>query len=159
MPVDTNSSERQQQLEQINTALFRISQSSIRGRRLALDDLKWQSRVELSTASFTVLNGLAGRSMRLTELAAGLHVTGPSVSRQVQILHDKGLVERVQDDKDARAMIVQLTPKGAEVIAETARSRMALLHRVLADWDDQDVERLAPVLGRLADELAKWDHR
>jgi DNA-binding MarR family transcriptional regulator len=150
---------REQQLEFLDAALFRISGSSIRGRELALEDLKWQTRVELTTASYPVLNQLVHGPLRLTDLAAALYVSGPAVSRQVSILHDKGLVERLEDENDARATIVQLSPKGAEVLAEAAASRLAMLHQVLAGWSDDEVEQMTPILTRLADELAKWDHR
>jgi DNA-binding MarR family transcriptional regulator len=126
---------------------------------LALEDLKWKTRVEVSAAALPVLSRLADNPMRLNELATALHVTGPAVSRQVQLLYDKGLVERTQDQNDARATIVRLTPKGAEVVSEAAQARMALLRQVLAGWSDEAVASLAPVLDRLAEELGKWDHR
>lgn len=156
--MDTES-QREEQLRRLDAALLRISESSFRGRGLALEDLKWQSRVELSPASLPVLNRLFDHPMRLTDLATALHVSGPAVSRQVQILHDKGLVERAQDESDARATIVQLSHRGAEVVTEAVNTRRALLRRVLTDWTDEDIGQAAPVVDRLADELSKWDHR
>ena len=151
--------QREQQLRRVDAALLRVAESSIRGRELALDDLKWQTRVELSHASFPVLSHLYEQPMRLTELATALHVSGPAVSRQVQLLQDKGLVERTQDESDGRATIVRLSPKGVEAVTEAANTRRALLRQVLAEWTDDYIEQAAPVLERLAGELAKWDHR
>ena len=151
--------QREERLRRVDAALLRISESSYRGRRLALEDLKWRTRVELTAASFPFLSRLSEGPFRLTELASTLHVSGPAVSRQVHILHEKGLLERMQDERDARATIVQLSPKGVEVVTESSKTRMELLHCVLADWSDEDVAHAAPLLERLADELAKWDHR
>ena len=150
---------REDQLRRVDAALLSIAECSFRGRELALDDLKWQTRVELSPASLPVLSQLFEQPMRLTELAAALHVTGPAVSRQVQILHEKGLVDRTQDEKDGRATIVRLSPKGVEAVTEAVKTRRALLRQVLAEWSDDYIKQAAPVLERLAGELAKWDHR
>ena len=150
---------REDELSRINQALARIAISSIRGRDLAREDLKWKTRVDLSSAALPILGHLSSSPMRLTDLAIALHVTGPAVSRQIQMLQAKGLVERTPDETDARAAIVALTPKGAEVVAEDQNSRMALLHRILESWSDHDLANLAPLLDRLAGELEKWDHR
>mgnify|MGYP003742941143 CR=1 FL=1 len=150
---------REQQLRRVDAALLRVAESSVRGRELALDDLKWQTRVELSHASLPVLSRLNEQPMRLTELAAALRVSGPAVSRQVQLLQEKGLVERMHDESDGRATIVRLSPKGVEAVTKAANTRRALLRQVLADWTDEYIEQASPVLERLAGELAKWDHR
>jgi len=151
--------DREAQLSRVDAALLSIAESSFRGRDLALEDLKWQTRVELSPSSLPILNRLTDSPMRLSELAASLHVSGPAVSRQVQILHDKDLIERGQDANDARATIVKLSQRGVEVVAEAADTRRTLLRQVLADWSDAEIKDAAPILERLAGELRRWDHR
>lgn len=150
---------REQLLDRLDAALFRVAESSIRGRELALEDLKWQTRIELTLASLPVLSCLREQPMRLTELAAALRVSGPAISRQVQLLQEKGLVERSHDENDGRATIVRLSPKGVEAATDAANTRKALLRQVLAEWTDDHIEQAAPVLERLAGDLAKWDHR
>ena len=151
--------QREQQLQSVDRSLLAISDSSLRGRNFALEDLKWKTHVELSSAALPILSQLTAREMRLNELAAAIHVTGPAISRQVQALVDKGLVARRPDEADARATVVRLSTRGVEVVTESLEARIAMLRQVFAEWSDGDLEQLAPGLHRLADELARWDHR
>ena len=62
-------------------------------------------------------------SMRLTELAASIGVGKPSVSRQVALLEQLGLVQKETDPLDARAQAITLTEAGRVKLhsAQTAR--------------------------------------
>jgi DNA-binding MarR family transcriptional regulator len=72
--------------------------------------------------------------MRLTELTATEQMTQPAITQMVRRLEDDGLLERRADPRDARAVLIQLTPRGAQVIEARRSAR---------------VERLASLLDRL----------
>ena len=56
---------------------------------------------------------LAGRSLRVGEIAARMEVVGPHVTRLVNNLEKRGLVNRVADPFDQRSRLVELTAEGA----------------------------------------------
>jgi DNA-binding MarR family transcriptional regulator len=53
--------------------------------------------------------------LTIGEIAARLHVEGPSITRTVRRMISQGLVEKYSHPLDARQVIVRLTPKGKEL--------------------------------------------
>ena len=92
----------------------------------------------LSFTTLSVLHTLSRLGpMRLTELTATEQMTQPAITQMVRRLEDDGLLQRRADPRDARAVLVQLTPRGAQVIEARRAAR---------------VERLASLLDRLSPE-------
>ena len=90
----------------------------------------------LSFTTLSVLHTLARRSpLRLGELTATEQVTQSAITQVVTRLENDGLVERRPDPRDGRAVLVHITPAGAEVVAARHANRVA---------------RLAPILKRMA---------
>lgn len=91
-------------------------------------------------------------AMRLTELAANIGVGKPSVSRQVSLLEDLGLVRKQADPFDGRAQTLTLTEEGSVQLAKTQLARKQAFRNRLAGWSPDDVEALATLLTKLNDE-------
>jgi DNA-binding MarR family transcriptional regulator len=90
---------------------------------------------------------------RVSELAEEARVDLSVISRHLQSLEANGLAERRPDPQDGRAHLVQMTPLGAEVLADT---RSVLEERVaaqLAHWEREEVTALAARLDRLMHDL------
>jgi DNA-binding MarR family transcriptional regulator len=117
-------------------------------RRLTLD------RQGLSlTAAATLTTLRRSGATRLTELAAGEGVSQPSMTALVGRLADAGLVQRRTDPGDGRAVLLTLTPAGAELLDRRREDRAARLAGPLAGLTDDDVRAIStalPALGRLA---------
>jgi DNA-binding MarR family transcriptional regulator len=93
-------------------------------------------------------------SMRLTELAASIGVGKPSVSRQVALLEQLGLVQKETDPLDARAQAITLTEAGREKLHSAQTARKAAFHNRLGDWSVDDLTSLAQLLDRLNESYA-----
>ena len=87
------------------------------------------------------------REARISELAAVDHCSQPTMTTQVRRLEDAGLTTRTVDPDDARAVLVRITDKGVQTLAQVRQDRAAAI--------DPELERLAPE-GRqaLADAVA-----
>src|SRR4051812_1941436 len=73
---------------------------------------------------------------RISDLAAFDHCSQPTMTTQVRRLEDGGLVSRITDPADARAVLISITPKGREALARVRADRGAVI--------DPYLERLAP---------------
>ncbi|MGH3508320.1 MAG: MarR family transcriptional regulator [Nocardioidaceae bacterium] len=109
---------------------------------------------ELTANQLAVL-GLLSRAGALTvgELAAAEKVRPPSMTRTVNCLADKGLVRRDPHPTDRRQVLVLLTGRADEVIAESRRRKDAWLHqrlRELTPAERQILREAAPILERLS---------
>lgn len=92
-------------------------------------------------------------SMRLGDVAEAMKLDASTVSRHVQQLGDRGLIERELDPEDARARIIVLTPAGRASLKHTFDQRRAFVTAAMSDWDEADRERLRDDLVRLTDRL------
>ena len=86
---------------------------------------------------------------RMSELADALRVDASTATRTVGRLVKAGLVERVADRNDARAVRVQVTADGATVQAAIAERRRVLFDRILEGFSTRERGQLADLLERL----------
>jgi DNA-binding MarR family transcriptional regulator len=110
------------------------------------------------TAAATLTRLVGAPPTRLTDLAVAEGVSQPSMSALVARLVDQGLLRRDPDPRDARAVLLTLTPAGEDVVVRRRADRAGRLTRALADLPPGDVALLddaLPALSRLADALRR----
>jgi DNA-binding MarR family transcriptional regulator len=100
-------------------------------------------------AGYAALARLETGEMRLSDLATRLELDVSTVSRQVRLLTDIGLVRRRPDPQDGRASLISLTDTGRIELARQRDARCELLADALDGWNDADRETLLAVLERL----------
>ncbi|QKE85584.1 MarR family transcriptional regulator [Arthrobacter sp. NEB 688] len=87
------------------------------------------------------------------ELAERTMVTSGAVSKRLDRLQARGLVERRADASDGRARTVVLTPDGRSLIDEAMAAHVANEARLLGALGARDRDTLARLLARLAESL------
>ena len=105
----------------------------------------------LSFTKLSVLHTLTRFGpMRLTELTASEQMTQPAISQMVRQLEDDGLLERRADPRDARAVLVQLTTRGAQIIEARHTARVERLSRLLGRLSPEERAAIAVAVPALA---------
>jgi DNA-binding MarR family transcriptional regulator len=108
----------------------------------------------LERSAYPLLNQiLALRDGRLSEVAAGLKVAVPTVSRQVRQLEELGLVARTQDPIDGRAVLLEVTDAGLAALQRMREEWRTTVAEILEPWPGKDREILGELLERFALEL------
>jgi DNA-binding MarR family transcriptional regulator len=128
-------------------ALFRAQVSIMRG-------LSAEFPTELmSLNEYDVLFNISrapGRRLRLKDLNRHVLISQPSVSRLVDRLVVRGIVEKTDDPLDGRGTIVQLTAKGFDEFRRAAMHHVqAITERVGGALDDDDLRELTELCDRL----------
>jgi DNA-binding MarR family transcriptional regulator len=90
---------------------------------------------------------------RLTDVAAGLRVAVPTVSRQVRQLEDLGLVVRSKDPIDGRAILLEVTEAGVDALQRMREEWRKTVAELLEPWPPKDREILGELLERFTLEL------
>ena len=91
-----------------------------------------------------------GRRCRMRELTGHLLLTQPSVSRLVERLASKGIVEKQPDPSDARGVIVALTAHGFDVYRSVAvQHAQTIAEQVGAGLDDDELRTLTALCTKL----------
>jgi MarR family transcriptional regulator, organic hydroperoxide resistance regulator len=78
-------------------------------------------------------------------------VAPPTASRMLDGLARAGLVDRIQDPDDRRAVLVSLTDEGRRAVQQKRRSLNAIRRRIAAGLTPAEQAEAAPLLRRLAE--------
>ncbi len=125
--------------ERISNAIARVY-----ARRFGLSIPEWRLIAVLGRFGPLSANGVAGRT----------YMDKVRVSRAVQRLLERGLIERAMDEEDRRRSILRLSPEGAAIRAEVAPLALDIESRlmaVLSAKDREDLDRILKLLDASAD--------
>lgn len=127
---------------------------------LAIHRLRRGLRAVLPPGQFNptqllILTQLAGRTpMRVGELAHRVHVSQPTATTVVNGLAAAGLVQRIKDTEDGRAIKVSLTELGMGRLTEVGKQEAAyldILMDALPEHERAAMLAAIPIMVRLAD--------
>ena len=122
----------------------------VRGlHRIAQVQRRAANAAPLGPVATGVLNMASEQPVHPKSAAAALDVPAQSITRAVSELVESGLVRRVEDDRDGRSYLIDVTEEG---VRERDRFRDALLARFshfLGDWSDAEVTDFAGKLAQL----------
>jgi DNA-binding MarR family transcriptional regulator len=121
-------------------------------------DAELEAQYGLSLSSVEVLGRLAaseGRRMRLSALADAAALSLSRISRIVDRLEARELIERRSCEADARAVEAHLTEAGLTLVRKAQASHFASVQeRFFDQLSDAELATLAEVFGRIAPRAA-----
>ena len=87
-------------------------------------------------------------SARAADLSDYFGIDKGSLSRQLKLLQDLGLITRETDTADRRSHRLTLTAGGRQRLARARRARRGLIRQELSRWSTGDVEAFGDLLAR-----------
>ncbi|MEI8411727.1 MULTISPECIES: MarR family winged helix-turn-helix transcriptional regulator [unclassified Kribbella] len=99
-----------------------------------------------------VLRTLAGGPTSISGLAERLEITKQGASQIVDDMERRGYVERRPDPSDARARLLQLTPKGEAALKAARRFHQAYERKLRRQFGDEVIDSMRDVLTAMAGE-------
>jgi DNA-binding MarR family transcriptional regulator len=110
----------------------------------------WLAELGLNSGSYNHLITLyaAGPEYTLTqnEIRLYVHTTHASVAQMVQRLERDGLVKRAKNPRDARSVVVKLTPKGVRLVQTAAPIHHRKIEEKLRHVSTTDRRKLMDLL-------------
>jgi DNA-binding MarR family transcriptional regulator len=140
------------QIEHALGALLRLT----RAPRFA-ETVRQRAGAEIDRAGYGVLVRVAELGpVRLSELAQYLGLDVSTVSRQVQHLEQRGLVERSPDPLDRRAALLDLSEQGRETTHRMRDAWCETVADVVKTWRPADIARFGSLLDRFVADVVKY---
>jgi DNA-binding MarR family transcriptional regulator len=103
----------------------------------------------LSLAQYHLLEPLVAGPSTNRQLAESADVSSPTATRMIDVLVARGLVTRVEDPTDRRAVLISLTPAGRQAL-EAKMEEYDAMRRQIAETLDPDERRVAAsLIGRI----------
>jgi DNA-binding MarR family transcriptional regulator len=128
-------------------------------------DLECCDRALVACCGLTVAQSYALLALQelgtvtMNEFATQMRLHGTTMTRMVDALTDKGLVERGPDPEDRRIVRVALSPAGQEMVRKLQEGKRQLLSSALADFPASEQGMVLKALERIADVLEKLSER
>ncbi|BBZ29333.1 MarR family transcriptional regulator [Mycolicibacterium madagascariense] len=118
-------------------------------------------KLELPYAQARLLSTIEDQdAARISDLAAMDHCSQPTMTTQVRRLEDSGLVSRITDPADARAVLISITDRGREVLTRVRADRGAIIDPYLERLQGDDRDALVDavrVMRKILDDAATAD--
>jgi DNA-binding MarR family transcriptional regulator len=92
----------------------------------------------------------AGRASTAIELARHMDIDAGAITRMVDRLEAKGLIERVRSDEDRRVVYLRLTKAGETTAAKVPHVLAAVNNDFLRGFSEAEWKQLRKLLARLA---------
>jgi|AntRauTorckE6833_2_1112554.scaffolds.fasta_scaffold00163_25 DNA-binding MarR family transcriptional regulator len=106
-----------------------------------------EERLGIGVSQRKILHVLHERSaVAQNVIAAALGQTESSVSRQVDYMHQKGLIDQKRDSNDKRRQLTILTLKGHTLYQEAKKLEQHYFQNLLKDMSDKDIAKLQELL-------------
>lgn len=109
----------------------------------------------LAPAQQAALAKLKHSAASMSELAGSLSVSVPTISKSIDVLEERGWVERCADPSDRRHTIVRLTANGLRVTAAMRRRTERHVAGLLAPLSERDREQVQAVVEILKQAVAR----
>lgn len=143
---------REEALTEVEQAFGQFMMSVIRNKNHTVGR-------RLDRMALMVLGTLAHHGpSRLTFVSEHTGFDVSTVSRQVAVLENEGLLSRTSDPDDRRASLLQATDKGEALMQRLKDGRRRRMARLLAEWSTDDIKqfgRLLADLNRASEEYAE----
>ena len=98
------------------------------------------------------MNETDGEPVILSKLANQLMRNINSVSELVNRMEKAGLIEKIKDLPDKRAVRIELTKKGEKIFQENAKPNLDFVDRVFSTFNERDMKSFL----RLMKKMNKW---
>jgi DNA-binding MarR family transcriptional regulator len=101
--------------------------------------------------SFTQIKALCamdvdGEDRSVKALAESMQVSLPAMSRAIDGLYERGLVDRQEDPVDRRMKRLRLTESGRAITSSLNETRLATMQEFLASLSDEEAQALTQAL-------------
>jgi len=104
----------------------------------------------LSLVNYTLLTRIAGSpGTRAADLAALFGLDKSTLSRQVNVLVERGLVKRTGERAGKRGVVLELTHDGQDALLAAGNGVRAALSGWLEGWSDREISDFAAMVARL----------
>ncbi len=115
------------------------------------------SGVNIDRPSAVILQSLVANKTarcRVQDLAIQLGIEAPSVTRKTKELEQAGLVRRITDSHDRRAIDLQVTANGRTVAKHLWKAQRAIMSHALGQWQPTERQQFVKLFQKFSHDLA-----
>ena len=117
-------------------------------RRKILESVKKEGiKHDLTVSQIEILHfiGLSGRKT-MKNISDYLKITPPSATLMIEEMEKKGLVKRINDEKDHRVVLITLTPKTKKVFVSICKRKELIFKEMISKLSEKEQKSLEHII-------------
>ena len=129
--------------DEMNNKLMKSSQETL---------LKIYKNLTIAEANAIYAIGPDGpKTMKQIAETLGVAVSTPT--RTIDRLLEKGFVNRTVGKKDRRQLLIELTPKGKELLEDIDKENLEITRKMLKGLSDEEIETFKKILLKISENI------
>lgn len=127
---------------------------------LAKGRYQQQNQIKANSVAFhalILLNQPDSPSPTMSELAAALEITKQQLTKLINDLEEKQLVQRIHDQKNRRQVYLSITPTGSQIVGQLKEAMLRCTVEGLSAYTDEELAQLDQCLVTLSGLLGKFN--
>jgi DNA-binding MarR family transcriptional regulator len=89
----------------------------------------------------------------MKQIAETLGVAVSTPTRTIDRLLEKGFVNRTVGEKDRRQLLIELTPKGKELLEDIDKENLEITRKMLKGLSDEEIETFKKILLKISENI------
>jgi DNA-binding MarR family transcriptional regulator len=106
-------------------------------------------RSEIKMLKLIKLHTTEASGVTISTLSEHLAISKPAVSQMINVLEDRGYVERITTKNDRRIVYVKLTDAGEHSLERALQAVMKVLNEIFGKMGEEDTKTLLALLDKL----------
>ncbi|MCE5236703.1 MAG: MarR family transcriptional regulator [Clostridiaceae bacterium] len=125
--------------------------------RFRKQEIPFPPALNIRRSEFFVLSRIEGGPFcgadraSVSDIQNRLDFSKPAISQMLSALEAKGLIVREPDKADRRKVMVSLTPKGREILANAKAHMHGLMEEGIRRFGEENTRKLIELINRLSD--------
>ena len=109
--------------------------------------IKFQPMEKLSIGEVALLNvihisSVRGERTTSSKLSDKLNISKPAASRMLNVVEEKGLIERISEKEDRRRVFIELTTYGKELYEKEINEYQDVCYEIVEKMGNKEMEEL-----------------
>ena len=97
------------------------------------------------------------KGVKASDLSKFLSVTKPAVSKLINILEEKGFVNRIADKSDRRVVYINITKDGEQILAEETKMFNEFTQRIVEKMGEKDTDEMIRLFKKMYDAIVEME--
>lgn len=136
------------------TQINKLARNRFRKRNMSNREYMLLKTIKYLKSSESI-NEYSSKGVKSSDLSKFLSITKPAVSKLINILEDKGFVNRIADKSDRRVVYINITKDGEQILAEETKMFKEFTNRIVEKMGEEDTDEMIRLFKKMYDTIVE----
>lgn len=150
------SNDKSKELLSVITQINKLAHNRFRKRNMSNREFMLLKTIKYLKSSESTKE-YSSKGVKASDLSKFLSVTKPAVSKLINILEEKGFVNRIADKSDRRVVYINITKEGEQILAEETKMFKEFTQRIVEKMGEEDTDEMIRLFKKMYDAIVEME--